>query len=117
MITLDLASGSAFSEHARYRGTMISRIFSPCLYVKAHFQFPDPAAPDEVLFSCENNRDLVSHDLPTPLTAIRGAAFNVAPGLVREPECLRLRPAGVFQQAPNLLSKLFNLVGLVDDIE
>jgi hypothetical protein len=50
MITLDLASGSAFSEHTRYRGTMISRIFSPCLYVKARFQFPDPAAPDEVLF-------------------------------------------------------------------
>ncbi len=31
----------------------------------------------------------VSHDLRTPLTAIRGAAFNVAEGVVEEPAAIR----------------------------
>jgi signal transduction histidine kinase len=52
----------------------------------------------------------VSHDLRTPLTAIRGAAFNVAEGVVEEPAALRRYGKLILRNAEELTSMIENVL-------
>ena len=46
----------------------------------------------------------VSHDLRTPLTAIRGAAFNLAEGVVTEPAAMKRYSKLILRNAEDLTS-------------
>ena len=52
----------------------------------------------------------VSHDLRTPLTAIRGAAFNVAEGLVAEPAAIKRYAKLILRNAEELTSMIENVL-------
>jgi signal transduction histidine kinase len=52
----------------------------------------------------------VSHDLRTPLTAIRGAAFNVAEGVVEEPATIRHYARLILRNAEELTSMIENVL-------
>jgi signal transduction histidine kinase len=52
----------------------------------------------------------VSHDLRTPLTAIRGAAFNVAEGIVAEPVAIRRYAKLILRNAEELTSMIENVL-------
>jgi signal transduction histidine kinase len=52
----------------------------------------------------------VSHDLRTPLTAIRGAAFNVAEGVVREPAAIQRYAKLILRNAEELTSMIENVL-------
>jgi signal transduction histidine kinase len=52
----------------------------------------------------------VSHDLRTPLAAIRGAAYNICGGLVKEPESLDRYGRIILRNAENLTGMIENLL-------
>jgi len=52
----------------------------------------------------------VSHDLRTPLTAIRGAAFNVVEGLVREPDAVTRYAKLILRNAEELTAMVENVL-------
>jgi two-component system sensor histidine kinase SenX3 len=52
----------------------------------------------------------VSHDLRTPLTAIRGAAFNVAEGVVEEPAAIKRYARLILRNAEELTSMIENVL-------
>jgi len=52
----------------------------------------------------------VSHDLRTPLTAIRGAAFNLADGLVKEPAAVGRYGKLILRNAEELSSMIENVL-------
>lgn len=52
----------------------------------------------------------VSHDLRTPLTAIRGAAYNVAEGLVEEPTAIKRYARLILRNAEELTSMIENVL-------
>jgi signal transduction histidine kinase len=52
----------------------------------------------------------VSHDLRTPLTAIRGAAFNLVEGLVHEPAAVRRYLQLILRNADELTSMIENVL-------
>jgi signal transduction histidine kinase len=52
----------------------------------------------------------VSHDLRTPLTAIRGAAFNIADGLVKEPAAIGRYAKLILRNAEELTSMIENVL-------
>jgi signal transduction histidine kinase len=52
----------------------------------------------------------VSHDLRTPLTAIRGAAFNLVEGLVKEPEAIGRYAKLILRNAEELTSMIENVL-------
>ncbi|MDQ6760466.1 MAG: HAMP domain-containing histidine kinase, partial [Acidobacteriota bacterium] len=52
----------------------------------------------------------VSHDLRTPLTAIRGAAFNLADGLVTEPAGIKRYAKLILRNAEELTSMIENVL-------
>ena len=52
----------------------------------------------------------VSHDLRTPLTAIRGAAFNMADGLVKEPAAVERYAKLILRNAEELTSMIENVL-------
>ncbi len=52
----------------------------------------------------------VSHDLRTPLTAIRGAAFNLASGVVNEPSATARYGAIILRNAEELTSMIENVL-------
>jgi signal transduction histidine kinase len=52
----------------------------------------------------------VSHDLRTPLTAIRGAAFNVAEGLVKEPAAITRYAKMILRNAEELTAMIENVL-------
>ncbi len=52
----------------------------------------------------------VSHDLRTPLTAIRGAAFNLVEGLVHEPAAIRRYLKLILRNAEELTSMIENVL-------
>jgi signal transduction histidine kinase len=52
----------------------------------------------------------VSHDLRTPLTAIRGAAFNVAEGVVQEPAAIQRYAKLILRNAEELTSMIENVL-------
>jgi signal transduction histidine kinase len=52
----------------------------------------------------------VSHDLRTPLTAIRGAAFNLAEGVVKEPAAIGRYAKLILRNAEELTSMIENVL-------
>ncbi len=52
----------------------------------------------------------VSHDLRTPLTAIRGAAFNLSDGLVKEPAAIERYAKLILRNAEELTSMIENVL-------
>jgi two-component system sensor histidine kinase SenX3 len=52
----------------------------------------------------------VSHDLRTPLTAIRGAAFNLSEGLVKDPAAMALYAKLILRNAEELTSMIENVL-------
>ena len=52
----------------------------------------------------------VSHDLRTPLTAIRGAAFNLVEGLVKEPEAVGRYSRLILRNSEELTSMIENVL-------
>jgi signal transduction histidine kinase len=52
----------------------------------------------------------VSHDLRTPLTAIRGAAFNLVDGLVTEPDGIKRYAKLILRNAEELTSMIENVL-------
>ncbi len=52
----------------------------------------------------------VSHDLRTPLTAIRGAAFNLVEGLVKEPAAVERYSRLILRNAEELTSMIENVL-------
>lgn len=52
----------------------------------------------------------VSHDLRTPLTAIRGAAFNLVGGLVKEPAAIGRYAKLILRNAEELTSMIENVL-------
>ena len=52
----------------------------------------------------------VSHDLRTPLTAIRGAAFNLVEGLVKEPAAIGRYAKLILRNAEELTSMIENVL-------
>ena len=52
----------------------------------------------------------VSHDLRTPLTAIRGAAFNIADGVVTEPAAVKRYARLILRNAEELTSMIENVL-------
>jgi signal transduction histidine kinase len=52
----------------------------------------------------------VSHDLRTPLTAIRGAAYNIAEGVVTEPDATRRYASLILRNAEELTSMIENVL-------
>jgi signal transduction histidine kinase len=52
----------------------------------------------------------VSHDLRTPLTAIRGAAFNLVEGVVQEPAAIRRYLKLILRNAEELTSMIENVL-------
>lgn len=55
----------------------------------------------------------VSHDLRTPLTAIRGAAFNIADGLVTEPGAIKRYANLILRNAEELTSMIEKGIGVL----
>jgi len=52
----------------------------------------------------------VSHDLRTPLTVIRGAAFNLVEGVVSEPAAIRRYLKLILRNAEELTSMIENVL-------
>ena len=52
----------------------------------------------------------VSHDLRTPLTAIRGAAFNIVDGVVTQPEGIRKYASLILRNAEELTAMIENVL-------
>lgn len=59
----------------------------------------------------------VSHDLRTPLTAIRGAAFSLSKGLVQDPDAIRRYHELILRNADQLTGMVENVLAYTSTLE